>query len=107
MVAIYNFIVEAEWEGESLSSLDEKVGVWENSFGLSYQINPSFLVGIEALHEVEFEDWEDAGDHIFSVGPNVSYRKDQFFATAACLFEVTDVDGEPESQLRVLAGINF
>lgn len=107
LVAVYNLILEAEWEGESLDNLTEDKGVWENSFGLSYQVNPNFLVGVEALHEVEFAGWSDAGDHIFSVGPNVSFRKGGLFATVAGLFQVTDVAGEPDSQLRVLAGIHF
>lgn len=104
LAAVYNFVLEAEWEG---SSYDEKVGVIENTFGLSYQINPSFLVGVEALHEVEFEDWSEAGDHVIYVGPNVSFRKGSFWATVAGLFQATDVSGEPDAQIRVIAGIRF
>lgn len=107
LVLVYNAVLEAEWEGESLGNLDEAVGVWENTFGASYQITPSFFVGVEAVHEIEFAEWSDAGDHIVSVGPNVSFRKGNFFTTIAGLFQVTDVEGEPESQLRVLAGFNF
>jgi len=107
LIAIYNAVIEAEWEGSSLGNLDEKVGVWENIFGLSYQISPSFFVGVEGLHEVEFADWSETGDHVFSVGPNFSFRKGNFFVTAAGLFQVTDVEGEPDSQLRVIAGFTF
>lgn len=107
LVLVYNAVLEAEWEGESPDSLDESVGVWENTLGASYQITPSFFVGVEAVHEIEFAEWSDAGDHVISVGPNVSFRKGNFFTTVAGLFQVTDVEGEPESQLRVLAGINF
>ncbi len=107
LVAIYNLVLEAEWEGDDLGSLDEDKAVWENTFGLSYQVNPNFLVGVEALHEIEFAEWSDAGEHVFYAGPNVSFRKGNVFATVAGLFQVTDVDGEPDSQVRLLAGIHF
>ncbi len=104
LAVVYNGVVEAEWEGENY---DERVGVWENTFGLSYQINPSFTAGVEALHEVEFEDWSEAGDHVFYVGPNVSYRSKNFYATVAGLFQVSDIDDEPEAQVRLLVGFSF
>jgi len=107
LIAIYNAVIEAEWEGSSLGNLDERVGVWENIFGLSYQINPSFFIGLEGLHEVEFADWSEAGDHVFSVGPNFSFRKGNFFVTASALFQVTDVEGEPDNQLRLITGFTF
>lgn len=107
LVAVYNLVIEAEWEGDSLDNLTEDVGVWENTFGLSYQINPNFLIGVEALHEIEFEGWSDAGDHVISIGPNVSFRKGRVFATVAGLLQVTDVEGEPDGQIRMLAGIHF
>jgi hypothetical protein len=107
LIAVYNLIIEAEWEGEDLGDLDESVGVWENTFGLSYQINPNLFVGVEALHEVEFEEWKDAGDHVFYVGPNISFRTGNFFATFAGLFQATDVDGEPDAQVRMIAGFTF
>lgn len=106
-VLVYNAVLEAEWEGDSLDNLDESKAVLENTFGASYQINPSFFVGVEAVHEIEFAEWSEAGDHVLYAGPNISFRKGNFFTTVAGLFQVTDVDGEPESQLRVLAGINF
>ena len=107
LIAVYNLVLEAEWEGESLDNLDEEHGVWENTFGLSYQVNPNFFVGMEALHEVEFAEFSHAGDHLFYAGPNISFRKGNVFATIAALFQVTDGSGEPDSQLRVIAGIHF
>lgn len=106
-IAVYNLILEAEWEGDDLGSLDESHGVWENTVGLSYQISPSFFVGVEALHEVEFADWSDAGDHLFYAGPNVSFRKGNFFTTVTGLFQATGVGGEADTQLRVIAGFTF
>lgn len=106
-IAVYNLVLEAEWEGEDLRNLDEKVGVWENTFGLSYQVNPRLFVGVEALHEQEFADWSDAGEHVVYAGPNLSCRHGAFFATVAGLLQATDVDGEPESQVRIIAGAGF
>lgn len=104
---LYNFVLEAEWEGESLSNLDERVGVIENLVGVSYQISPTFLIGAEAFHEVEFADWSEAGDHVFYAGPNFSIRGNNFFVTTAAVFQLSDVDGEPDTQIRVKAGFNF
>ncbi len=104
---VYNFVLEAEWEGESLRALNERVGVIENTLGVSYQVSPSFLVGAEALHEVEFADWEKAGDHVLSAGPNVSFRKGNFFATATGLVQITSVKDAPDTQVRLLLGYHF
>lgn len=104
LALVYNFVLEAEWEGEDY---EETVGVIENTAGVSYQISPNFLIGAEAVHEVELAEWEDAGDNVVSVGPNISFRKGSFFTTVTGLFQVTGVDGEPEQQVRVLAGFHF
>ena len=104
LVIAYNAVLEAEWEG---SGYDERVGVWENTLGLSYQISPQLLVGIEATHEVEFEDWSEAGDHVFYVGPNMSFRKGNFYATLAPLFQVSGLDDEPDFMTRLIVGFTF
>ena len=104
LALVYNFVLEAEWEG---ADYEEEIGVIENSAGISYQVSPNFLIGAEALHEVEFEGWEESGENVISVGPNISFRKGSFFATVTGLFQVTGVEGEPEQQVRVLAGFHF
>ena len=104
LALVYNFVLEAEWEG---ADYEEEIGVIENTAGISYQISPSFLIGAEAVHEVEFEGWEESGDNVISVGPNISFRKGSFFTTVTGLFQVTGVDGEPEQQVRMLAGFHF
>lgn len=109
---VYNAIVEAEWEGSDYS---ERVGVIENTFGASFQIQPKFFVGVEALHEVELEDWSEAGDHGIYVGPNLSFRTSgrnlpgagSFFATVAAMFQATDIQGEPDAQVRLILGYFF
>jgi hypothetical protein len=59
------------------------------------------------LHEVEFEEWSDAGDHVVYAGPNVAWRSGDFSAVLAGLWQATDVEGEPDFQLRVIAAIDF
>lgn len=105
--AAYNFIFEAEWEGESLSRLDEEKGEFGNALGISYQFSPRFLAGIELLHEWELEHWSETSDHSLFIGPNVSWRRNRSFLTATALWEVADADGAADNQIRMLAGFHF
>lgn len=103
-VVAYNAIVEAEWEGRGY---DEEIGVLEQTLGVSYQVSPNFSVGFEALHEVEFEDWEHASENILYVGPNFSVKSGKWFATGTVLFEALGVEGEADVQTRLIFGVNF
>lgn len=100
---VWNGIVEAEWE----DGYSEKVGVLEQTLGLNYHLNASFALGLEAKHEVEFENWSESGGNAIFVGPNVSWKKGNFFTAASCLFRVSDVPGEPHVELGVILGYNF
>lgn len=104
VILAYNAIIEAEWEGDDL---DEKTGVFGQTFGASYAISRSFSAGIEALHEIEFADWGKGSASVVSVGPNVSFQVGRVFATIAGLWQVTNVDGEPDFQLRTIFGFSF
>jgi hypothetical protein len=107
-VAVYNLILEAEWEGENLEQLDEKTGVWGNSLGVSYDIGTTGLsVGLEALHEQEFPDWRGSHKHIFYAGPNLAYRIDRFFGVIAGLTQISDDAGEADNQVRLIVGASF
>ena len=100
----WNGTIEAEWEGDSYS---EDNGEFEQTFGASYQFDPRLLVGVELLHEIEFEDWSETGDDVVYLGPNVSLRTSTWWLTIAPLFQVTSVDGEPDFQTRLLIGFDF
>jgi hypothetical protein len=100
----YNATIEAEWEGRQF---DEQVGEFKGTAGISYQISPKFSLGAELYHEVEFENWEHAGDHAFYIGPNMSVRSGKWFATATVLFQTTGISSEPDIQSRVIFGVNF
>jgi hypothetical protein len=101
---VYNGVVEAEWEGDQYQTT---TGVWKNTLGMSYQINPHLFLGLEAVHEVEFADWASAGDHRFYLGPNFSYRQGPLFVTVAPLFQLSEVSDEVDFMTRLLIGFDF
>jgi hypothetical protein len=103
-IIAWNGEIEAEWEGDDY---EEDLGVFEQTLGVSYQVSPQFSFGVEALHEIEREDWREWSDHLVYVGPNVSYRAGAWWITAAPLFQASDVDSEAEFQTRFIFGINF
>jgi len=104
-VIAYNATIEAEWEG---SHLDEDNGEFQQSFGVSYQFSPKFLAGVELLHEIAIPDWRGAqGKGVLYAGPNFSYRSTGWWATLTPLFQVSDVEDEPDFQLRVLFGFDL
>lgn len=101
---VYNATIEAEWEGNHYE--DDK-GEFQHTAGVSYQVIPAFSVGVELLHEVEFDDWEHTGHNIVYFGPNATYRGKGWFVTVAPLFQVTGVEAEADFQTRMIAGIHF
>ncbi len=104
LVVAYNATVEAEWEGEDL---DEKTGEFQQTLGASYEIKPQLLVGGELLHEIEFPEWREGEDSVVYAGPNMSVRFGNWWATTTALAQLTDVDGEPNFQLRTIVGYAF
>lgn len=103
----YNAIIEAEWEGEKWGSWDERNGEFAETLGISYDITKSFSFGAEVVHEIELPNWSEAGDSVVYAGPNASVRFGRFFATVTGLFQLTDVEGEPDTQVRLITGIHF
>lgn len=99
----WNGILEAKWE----NGYRDAVGVLEQTLGVSYQVHPSFSVGLEAKQEVAFEDWRHSEGNAVFVGPNVSFRKGRFFLASTCLFRVSNVPGEPHIELGTVMGIHF
>src|SRR5215207_378707 len=91
VIVAYNAILEAEWEGEGVGVYDEQKGVFEQTFGLSYEFNPHFLLGAELLHEIEFPEWSDASDSFVYIGPNASFRYSRFWLTTTLLLQVTRI----------------
>ena len=101
----YNVTLEAEWEEQHLK---EQQGEFQQALGASYEISPRLSVGLEFLHELVFPDWRD-NEKIRNVftGPNVSYRRHQWFVAVTALAQATDTADEPNFQLRTVFGIGF
>ncbi|HKP04515.1 MAG TPA: DUF6662 family protein [Chthoniobacterales bacterium] len=103
-VVAYNAVLEAEWEGEGL---EEREGEFQQSLGLSYEVNPHFLFGAELLHEIAFPDWSESEPGKFFAGPNVSFRKNNWWVTLTALGQVTNAGDEPDLQVRTIFGFSF
>lgn len=101
----YNATLEAVWEG---ADLDEREGEFTQAIGASYEISPRLSVGVELLHEFVFPDWKDEENirNVF-VGPNVSYRRGNWFVTTGVLAQATNTSGEADFQWRTIFGVGF
>ena len=71
LALVYNATLEAEWEGEEYH---EETGEFQQAVGVSYDLNKSFSLGAELLHEIEMPDWENTNDGVVYAGPNASIR---------------------------------
>lgn len=103
-VVAYNGTLEAKWEGDHL---EERGGELAQSLGVSYEISPAWLVGGEVLHEIDLPDWSGAEDSVVYGGPNVSYRRGDWWATLTPLVQVTDISSEVDFQTRLIFGFSF
>lgn len=103
-VIAYNGTLEAKWEG---AYLEERAGEFSQTLGVSYEISPAWLVGAELLHEIDLPDWSEAEDSVVYGGPNVSYRRGNWWATLTPLVKLTDISLEVDFQTRVIFGFSF
>lgn len=103
-VVAYNGTLEAKWEGDHLR---ERAGEFSQSLGVSYEISPTWLMGVEVLHEIDLPDWSEAEDSVLYGGPNLSYRRGNWWATVTPLVQLTNVAAEFDVQTRVIFGFSF
>ena len=103
-VVAYNATLEAEWEGEGL---EEREGEFQQSLGVSYEINPRLLFGAEFVHEVAFPDWAGPDPGKFFAGPNISIRHRSYWVTLTALGQITRAGDEPDFQMRTVFGLSF
>ena len=105
LILAYNATLESVWEGNDLA---ERQGEFSQALGTSYEISPRISVGLELLHEFVFPGWHDEEQirNLF-VGPNVSYRRGNWFVTITALAQATDTENEPDFQLRTIFGIGL
>jgi hypothetical protein len=103
-VAAYNGTLEGRWEGEHL---DQREGEFQQTVAVSYEINPRFMVGAEALHEIDLPNWDNAEKSVVWAGPNASIRSGHWYVTVTSLARLTDNRGEPCVQTRLITGFEF
>ncbi len=103
-VLAWNGIAAVEWEGEHYDEDKAELG---QAMGASYQFSPELTAGVELVHEVEYDDWSEWEDHVVYLGPNVSVRTESWWCTISPLFQVTDVDSEPNFEARLIFGFDF
>jgi hypothetical protein len=100
---VYNVGGEIGWEDNYESDFAELM----QSAGVSYQINPSWSVGTELLHEIAVPDVDTIGDSAVYLGPNVAWRNDRFSVALTGLWQLTSLSDEPDFQLRTIFAVDF
>jgi hypothetical protein len=104
-ILAYNATIEAVWSDRDLSQNEGEIS---QALGASYEINPRMSVGLEMLHEVVLPEWRTSERvHNLFVGPNVSYRRGQWFITSSLLAQATDTADEADFQWRTIVGVGF
>jgi len=103
-ILVWNGSVEAEWEGKDY---DEKTGELGQTAGISYRLCDRVSLGVEAVHELEYANWDTQGDHVVYAGPTLSVQALGGYFTVSPLAQVTDVDGEADYQTRLIAAFQF
>ena len=101
---VWNGKAAAEWESEDY---DEDKGEFGQTLGASYWLSDRISLGLEAIHEMEFNNWDTAEDQVVYVGPSLSLRVWGGFITVSPLAQATSVDGEADYQTRFIATFKF
>src|SRR5450432_658363 len=104
LVVAYNGTLEAKWEG---SRLEKQGGEFSQSLGVSCELSPTWRIGAEFLHEIDLPDWSKAEDSVVYGGPNVSYRRGNWWATVTPLVQLSNVASEVDFQTRLIFGFSF
>lgn len=105
LILDYNLTLEAEWEEQGLQ---ERQGELQQALGASYELSPRISVGLEFLHEFVFPDWHDDGRirNVF-VGPNVAFRRRNWFVTVTALAQASNTPDEADFTVRTIFGFGF
>jgi hypothetical protein len=102
----YNFVLEAEFEGDKTFSYEEgELGVRQCA-GVSYQLNDVWCTGIELVHEFP-KEWSWGERQNFFVGPNVAIFGNGWAFTTTALFLADGIADAPEFQLQMLFEFEF
>jgi len=103
LILLYNFTVEAGWEGEGLGE-----GELQQALGASYELTTRASLGVEILHQIVLPAWRRSESETnFFAGPNFSYRGNRWFASVTGLRQFTNAEGEPDYQVRLIFGLSL
>ncbi|MBA3649003.1 MAG: hypothetical protein H0W62_10715 [Chitinophagales bacterium] len=89
----FNLVGELEWEAKEQNSKT----VWkretklEADYGLSYAITKSFNIGLEARSNNVFSHDEGFEHSALYIGPNISYRQENWWLSFAALPQIIDL----------------
>ena len=97
-------MLEGRWVGEHL---EEREGEFAQTAAVSYEINPRFTIGAEALHEIDIPNWDKAKKSVVWAGPNASVRFGRWYVTVTAFARLTDNREEPHVQTRLITGFEF
>lgn len=103
---LYNGAIEEEWVGDGLGNLSDHAGEITQFLGISHPVGGGFSLGAEGLYEISLTEWSDPQNGIF-LGPDVHFHKNQFFATASVLWQLTNNSEFEDLQVGVRGGIQF
>jgi len=105
-VVAYNLKVEAELEGDKSWEFEEGEVSVSQALGASYEVDPMLFLGAEFVYEIPPEwDWGDRQN--FFIGPNMSFRGEEWAFTTTALFLADGEATAPEFQLRLIVEFEF
>jgi hypothetical protein len=103
-VLVWNGKAAAEWESKDYN---EDKGEFGQTAGAAYRITDRVSLGVEAVHELEIDNWDTKGEHVVYVGPTLSVQALGGYFTVSPLMQVTDVEGDADYQTRMVAAFYF
>lgn len=108
-VFLYNLILETEIEGIFKGDEENEIeGVLAHSFGASYAVAPGWFTGAEARVESVFDDWSEYEHTTVYAGPAISYQgHERLWVTLTPLYQLSDVEDEPDFLVRTIIGLQF
>ncbi|HTL70141.1 MAG TPA: DUF6662 family protein [Candidatus Eisenbacteria bacterium] len=119
----FNVSHATEWkDAEAPGEEDETEGELEFDFGATYELNQHWNLGVEFRNQNQFPEYENLERSVFYVGPVVSYRRENWWATLTFLtqcYGTNDTSPDPDGNnsleledhelfnVRLIIGISF
>ena len=104
LIIVWNGNLEAEWEDDRFT---EDNGELSQSMGMSFEIIDETRLGLELLHELNYDDWSEWKDHVIYLGPSLSFEIHPVSIALTPAVQITDVDAEADFLTQLFVGIEF